>query len=478
MIDRPHPMQQRRFQATDDPSYQLNPRLRLTAYAGQYYAHDAALDREPMVQIVTETISAADFITLRALKGQGAFIKPERISYLRAALVEFGADAQMLERWIGAQFLIPYASPSERVQARMLQRLTAEFGTAPVRKEFTEHETNHRVFAPNSFFNLPGDIDPSLVQVGLVGVPFASLPVSAGTQVAPNALRLHSRAISWLDFQKRGAYSDMVLCDGRPEVIGQGVVLQDCGDLESGDASAVGLFSAIENCLGRLGEHGIRPLFIGGDHAVTYPIVTAMLAKEPRLGLLHFDAHNDLFYQGEVTFNHAAFLSNLVKETEIQHVVSFGLRTALDQRTQTMEQAYARDGVDDRVRLVPMTRLRQLLASDDALEEVIAQLAGRPYYLSLDLDVMSESAVSGQVSTPSGAGLEWHELHTLLNAVFAGLDIRGADVVEFNPGNGTGGAGQAINAVLVRIIDGLARSGGKPGAAPDQESEDEPTNRC
>ncbi len=464
--------------ARDDPSYQLNPRLRLTEYAGALYAHDAALAQEPMVHIATQTISQADFSTLRSLKGQGMFIEPEKASELEAAIVDLDADVAALDRWVTTRFIVPYTSPSEHVQARLLKSLTSEYGAVPQRKDFAQHETNQRSFAPNTFFNLPHDIDPLQVHVGIIGLPYASLPVSTGTQIASDALRLQSRAVSWLDFQKTGAYSDIVLSDGRPEVMGQGVVVQDCGDLQSHDNSPSGMFDALENLLDRLADHNIRPLFVGGDHAVTYPIIRAMLAQEPRLGLLHFDAHNDLFYQDEISYNHAAFLSNLIKDTDIEHVVSLGLRTALDQRTQTMEQAYARDGVDARVTLFPMTRLKQLLASPDALARAFATLAGRPYYITLDLDVMSESAVAGQVSTPAGAGLEWHELHTLLHAMFTHLDIRGADVVEFNPSNGTGGAAaaRAINAMLVRLIDGLARSSGKPRAAAITEREDVPTN--
>eukprot|EP00581_Thalassiosira_minuscula_P023131 CAMPEP_0184417092 /NCGR_PEP_ID=MMETSP0738-20130409/9986_1 /TAXON_ID=385413 /ORGANISM="Thalassiosira miniscula, Strain CCMP1093" /LENGTH=315 /DNA_ID=CAMNT_0026776709 /DNA_START=17 /DNA_END=961 /DNA_ORIENTATION=+ len=302
----------------------------------------------------------------------------------------------------------------------------------------------------------------------MIGLPFASLPISAGTQAAPDVMRVGSRTMSWLDFQKEGGYSDMVLTDGRPEIIGQGIVVEDGGDLDCAGGSPADLFHAVQARVSTLTAHDTRPLFIGGDHALTYPVFAAMQQAEPRLGLLHLDAHNDLFYQGDIAFNHAAFLSNILKDTAVERVASFGLRTALDQRVAHMERAYDQDDVAERVTLVPMTRLRQLLASEGGLEQMISGLQGRPYYLTIDLDVLSETAIAGQVSTPCGAGLEWHELHTLLSTVFKHLDVRGADVVEFNPCNGTGGADRQINAMLVRIIDGLAKSSGKPRLPPVQ----------
>ncbi|MCY0096411.1 arginase family protein [Hoeflea ulvae] len=464
--------------ALDDQRYRLNPRLRLTQYGGAFYAHDAALAQEPMVHIATQRIAEADFATLRALKGQGLFIEPETMSSLKAAVLALDADAAALDRWIKARFLLSHTSPAQQVEARLLQRLSDDFAAMPQRREFSDLETNQRFFAPNTFFNLPRDVDPSRAHVGMIGLPFASLPVSAGTQTAPEALRLQSRAVSWLDLHKNGAYSDIVLSGGRPGVIGRGIVVQDCGDLQSPDGTPCGMLGALEMLLDRLADDTIRPLFVGGDHAVTYPVIKAMLAREPRLGLLHFDAHNDLFYQDAISYNHAAFLSNLIRDTDIETVVSLGLRTALDQRTQVMDRAYASHGVGARVTLLPLMRLKQLLASPAALSEAIAALAGRPYYITLDLDVMSETAIAGQVSTPCGAGLEWHELHTLLQAMFAHLDICGADVVEFNPGNGkAGGAARAVNAMLVHLIDGLARSDGKPPAPARDEQDDAPSDR-
>jgi arginase family enzyme len=47
-------------------------------------------------------------------------------------------------------------------------------------------------------------------------------------------------------------------------------------------------------------DHKLSPLYLGGDHAVTFPVVKAMSACHPRLSILHFDARPDLYdhYEG------------------------------------------------------------------------------------------------------------------------------------------------------------------------------------
>ena len=42
----------------------------------------------------------------------------------------------------------------------------------------------------------------------------------------------------------------------------------------------------------RIRAAGVRPLSVGGDHSVTYPILKAIGAERP-LGLVHIDAHCD-----------------------------------------------------------------------------------------------------------------------------------------------------------------------------------------
>jgi arginase family enzyme len=272
------------------------------------------------------------------------------------------------------------------------------------------------------------------------------------------------RSLSWLDIQKHGTYSEVTLDQGVPAVLCQGVVARDCGDVQ---CEAMTLAEMVEQVAERLTTEffrpGVYPLIVGGDHAITYPIVRAHLANTPNLGLLHLDAHNDLFYTPHLVYSHTAPVSNLIRGTRIERVVSFGLRTFLDTRMVGLRAIYNQADASTRIRLRSLTATKQLIMDPPRLEEELRALADRPYYISLDLDVLSEAAIGRRVSTPFGVGLEWHELLTFLVTAFRCLDVVGVDIVEFNGLNGEGGDYYRyyVNSLLLIVIDGLARGNPK-----------------
>ena len=44
-------------------------------------------------------------------------------------------------------------------------------------------------------------------------------------------------------------------------------------------------------------DSGVTPIFLGGDHSVSLPLLRAAAAQYGPLALVHFDSHNDL-HQG------------------------------------------------------------------------------------------------------------------------------------------------------------------------------------
>ncbi len=55
----------------------------------------------------------------------------------------------------------------------------------------------------------------------------------------------------------------------------------------------VGAHQEIEDYFHRVKGAGIRALACGGDHSVTLPILRALAAGGPPLGMIHLDAHTD-----------------------------------------------------------------------------------------------------------------------------------------------------------------------------------------
>ena len=82
-------------------------------------------------------------------------------------------------------------------------------------------------------------------------------------------------------------------------------------------------------------------------------------------------------------------------------------------------------------------------------EEAAAQLARRPAWLHLDLDVLDEAALPA-VSYPQSRGLDWDEFVELARPLVAAPNLLGVSVADFNPDRDPDGGDAA------RVVDALA----------------------
>ena len=75
------------------------------------------------------------------------------------------------------------------------------------------------------------------------------------------------------------------------------------------------MLAAIEDFIAALLDRDLSPLSLGGDHAVTYPIVKAFSRKYRDLTILQFDAHADLYdtFEGN-RYSHACPFARIMEE--------------------------------------------------------------------------------------------------------------------------------------------------------------------
>ena len=177
---------------------------------------------------------------------------------------------------------------------------------------------------------------------------------------------------------------------------------------------------------------GARPVFLGGDHAVTYPLVKAMAARYGRLNVLHFDAHPDLYDHLENDrFSHACPFARLWEEGAIHRHLAVGVRTLNTHQKAQAEKFGA-----------------EILEMKNFPREPRFSFLG-PVYLSLDLDVLDPAFAPG-VSHHEPGGLSTRELIGLIQ----GLDVElvGADIVEYNPLRDINGVTAMTAAKLLKEI--------------------------
>lgn len=179
--------------------------------------------------------------------------------------------------------------------------------------------------------------------------------------------------------------------------------VKDAGDLTSG-------FDGIGEEISRLLDSGAHILSLGGDHAVTYPIVKTFASRYAHLNILQLDAHPDLYDELEGDrLSHACPFARIMEEGLAKRLVQVGVRTMNPHQREQAE----RFGVE----VIDMKRLRA------------PELEG-PVYLSLDLDCLDPAFAPG-VSHHEPGGLTTREVIDIIQGIDA--PIVGADIVELNP---------------------------------------------
>lgn len=187
--------------------------------------------------------------------------------------------------------------------------------------------------------------------------------------------------------------------------------LWDAGDLYP--QTGVAGVEQIEQTVARLLQNGGRVLCLGGDHAVTYPILRAHAARLGRLNILHLDAHPDLYdeYDGN-RYSHACPFARILEEGLVSNLVQVGIRTMTPHQRQQAE----RFGV-------------QVMEMRSWQPDAPLPLAG-PLYISVDLDVLDPAFVPG-VSHHEPGGMSTRQLLGIFHTLK--VPVIGADLVEYNP---------------------------------------------
>ncbi len=217
------------------------------------------------------------------------------------------------------------------------------------------------------------------------------------------------------------------------------VPLADLGDLEVPPSGWEQVAPLVRSAAGSLLAEGCLPLLLGGEHLITLPALEAALHRHPDLCLLQFDAHLDLRpdYLGN-PHSHATVMRRAFERLGEGRLLQWGVRSGTRE-----EWEWARG--------------HGTLVGDMA--EARTRLAGRPLYLSLDLDVLDPSLFPA-TGTPEPGGVTWREFSDALLAL-RGERIVAGDLVEFCP-QGEGGASAAAAAKAVRETVLLCAGGRNP----------------
>ena len=180
----------------------------------------------------------------------------------------------------------------------------------------------------------------------------------------------------------------------------------------------------------------------------------------PDAALLHIDAHYDLRddYEGEA-LSHATALRLCREAMEIGADEAGRARMA-----QIAVRSGPREEAEFAARWIPQYHPETVAGLEATLAELGERWAGRPVYVTFDIDGVDPAYAPG-TGTPEAGGLSSRQALALMRAlprVFP--DLVGLDLVEVNPSLDPSGITGALAALMVReflIASRLARSGGR-----------------
>ena len=261
----------------------------------------------------------------------------------------------------------------------------------------------------------PQDAAERDVRIGIVGVPWDGGTTNRpGARHGPRQLRDLSTMIRTV--HPATGVNPFRLCN-----------CADLGDVSPNPADLADTLDRVTAFYRRLKSAGIIPLSAGGDHLVSLPILRALAADSP-VGMVHFDAHTDLFdgYFGASRYTHGTPFRRAIEEGLLDpaRVVQIGIRGTM----------YDGEDIDwGRRNGVTILTIDDLMQRGHAeiMQQARTVAGGQPVYVSFDIDFIDPAFAPG-TGTPEIGGPDTYTAQQLVRGL-AGLDIVGADLVEVSP---------------------------------------------
>lgn len=270
-------------------------------------------------------------------------------------------------------------------------------------------------------------------RIVLFGAPYDSTTsYRPGTRFASRMMRAESYGL-----ETYSPYQDLDLEDA---------AVFDGGDLELCFGDTKKALDDIHDFTADILKDKKFPLLIGGEHLVSLPAIQAVYEKYPDLCVIHFDAHTDLRddYLG-AKLSHASVIRRVWDFVGDDRIWQFGIRSG-----ERAEFYWAKEH----------THLQKF--NFDGLENAIAQLKGKPVYLTIDLDVLDPSCFPG-TGTPEAGGVTFVQLFNAMLSIIQGCQVVGCDLVELSPMLDASGASTATALKILReMLLGLEKPFIKP----------------
>jgi len=213
----------------------------------------------------------------------------------------------------------------------------------------------------------------------------------------------------------------MALSDHEKRML-QETRIVDCGDVDVAYYDIERNMRLITQSVAAILDRNALPVILGGDHSVTFPIVSAFERFGP-VDIVHIDAHLDwIDHVDGIKFANGSPFRRISELPFVRHMTHLGIRCL-----RSREGDY-----NDATKFGAQIFTRQMIR-DMGAKAVVEQMPKmNNIYVSIDIDGLCPSIAPG-TGSPTVDGLLYHEVRALLQGVATKGRVVGFDVVEVNP---------------------------------------------
>lgn len=270
-----------------------------------------------------------------------------------------------------------------------------------------------------SFMRLPhldlNDRNINEVDFGLIGVPWdAGTTNRPGPRHGPRQMRDLSTMIRAMNGATRIKPFELAN-------------FADLGDAPVNPADIQDCMKRITEFYEKVKSNGIIPMTVGGDHLTSLPVLRALASSAP-VGMIHFDAHTDLFesYFNGYKYTHGTPFRRAIEEglLDPKRVIQIGIRGSMY------------DGADiewGRHQGVTIIQIEELFERGikDVMQQARDIVGNNETYCSYDIDFIDPTFAPGTGTPEVGGPNSFQALQVVRE--LSGVNLIGMDLVEVSP---------------------------------------------
>ena len=270
-----------------------------------------------------------------------------------------------------------------------------------------------------SFMRLPhldlNDRNINEVDFGLIGVPWdAGTTNRPGPRHGPRQMRDLSTMIRAMNGATRIKPFELAN-------------FADLGDAPVNPADIQDCMKRITGFYEKVKSNGIIPMTVGGDHLTSLPVLRALASSAP-VGMIHFDAHTDLFesYFDGYKYTHGTPFRRAIEEglLDPKRVIQIGIRGSMY------------DGADiewGRHQGVTIIQIEELFERGikDVMQQARDIVGNNETYCSYDIDFIDPTFAPGTGTPEVGGPNSFQALQVVRE--LSGVNLIGMDLVEVSP---------------------------------------------